>query len=66
MSINSLRPEKPRYWARLLDEHEQVFGLLEEAIVRDQLNPDASFVCHCPSLAMAERIALALNRSAML
>jgi hypothetical protein len=66
MRINSLRPEKPRYWARLLDEHEQVFGLLEEAIVRDQLNPDASFVCHCPSLAMAERIALALNRSAML
>jgi hypothetical protein len=65
MSINSLRPEKPRYWVRLLDEEEQVFGLLEEAIVLDQNNPDAPFMCHCASLAIAERIALALNWSAM-
>jgi hypothetical protein len=66
MNLSGRRPEKPRYWVRLLDEEEQVFGLLEEAIVLDQNNPDAPFICHCASLAMAERIAVALDRSAML
>lgn len=65
MNLSCRRPEKPRYWVRLLNEEEEVFGLLEEAIVLDQNNPDAPFICHCANFAIAERIALALNRSAM-
>lgn len=63
MSISGRRPDKPRYWARELDEDEAWAGVC--ALVIDQHRPADPTVCECPDMERAERIADALNARAM-